>query len=119
MIIIMFDKSSLIKLLNIFVFVSFFISSILGFIEVSNNFNASNLILSLNSILFPICLIAYDYTYGVALNIRSLLYAWNAVLMMGISSTILGLSVTIIIFSCLLFYIYIFSSNNEETETLQ
>ena len=115
----MFNKNSVVKILNIFSLLSFFLSGIIGFIEVSNNFIPSNLILSLNSILFPICIIGYELTYNIPLNIKSLLYFWCAILIMGINHTVLGLSITIIIFSCILFYVYIFSNQHEETEILE
>lgn len=115
----MFDKNSVVKILNIFSLVSFFLSGIIGFVEVSNTFIPSNLILSLNCIFFPLCIIGYELTYQIPLNIKSLLYFWCSILIMGINHTVLGISITIIIFSCILFYIHIFSNQQEETEILE
>jgi hypothetical protein len=114
----MFNKNSVVKILNIFSLVSFFLSGIIGFVEVSKKFIPSNLILSLNCIFFPLCIIVYELSYQIPLNIKSLLYFWCAILIMGINHTVLGLSITIIIFSCILFYVYIFS-NQQDTEILE
>ena len=115
----MFNKNSVVNILNIFTLVTFFLSGMIGFVEVYNNFIPSNLILSLNNIFVPLCIIGYELNNKIPLNIKSLLYLWCAILMMGINNTILGLSITNIIFSCILFYIHIFTNPQEETNILE
>ena len=122
----MFDISNFIRLFGIIFSIGFIASSITGFIELSNSFVLSNLMLSLHALFMGLCLCCFEFKNDFCINylglspdnvykIRGIIYMWNGLLIIGISEVALGFGVFSSAYGLINVLIHIFGSSRDNT----